>query len=129
MKPLLAFLRKIEKILVGAYFDDLIPMKSTPSSCCNNISKITLLLSKLGFVIHPEKSTFNPCHENEYLGFVINLIEMMVSLTPAKKQNILSLCVKLLAVEQTQIRQVAQLWGFFSVALLNCLMVNYIIDP
>ena len=89
-------------------------MKSTHSSCCNNISKITLLLSKLGFVIHPEKSTFNPCQENEYLDFVINSIEMTVSLTPAKKQNILSICVKLLAIEQTPIRQVAQLLETFS---------------
>ena len=102
MKPLLALLRKTENILVAGYFDDLTTMKSTHSSCCNDISKITLLLSKLGLVIHQEKSTFNPCHENKYLGFVINYIEMTVSLTPAKKQHILSICVKLLAIEQTQ---------------------------
>ena len=85
MKPLLAFLRKIEKILVAGYFVDLITMNSTHSSCCDNTSKITLLLSKLGFVIHPEKSTFNPCEEIEYLRFVINSVKMRVSLTPAKK--------------------------------------------
>ena len=53
MKPPLAFLRKIETILVAGYFDSLITMNSTHSSCSDNISKITLLLSKLGFVIHP----------------------------------------------------------------------------
>ena len=50
---------------------------------------------------------------------MINLIEMTVSLTPAKKQNILSLCVKLLAVEQTPIRQVAQLLGTFSSSFIE----------
>ena len=40
MKPPLAFLRKIEKILVAGYFDDLITMNSTHRSCCDNISKI-----------------------------------------------------------------------------------------
>ena len=44
---------------------------------------------------------------------------MAVSLTPAKKQNILSLCVKLLAVEQTPIRQVAQLLGTFSSSFIE----------
>ena len=43
MKPLLAFLRKTEKTLVAGYFDDLITMNSTHSSCCDNISKIILL--------------------------------------------------------------------------------------
>ena len=114
MKPPLAFLRKIEKNLVAGYFDDLITMNSTHSSCCDNISKIILLLSKLGFVIHSEKSTFNPCQEIEYLGFVINSINMTVSLTTAKKQKILLLCVKLLTTEQAPIRQVAQLLGTFS---------------
>ena len=84
IKPHLAFLRKIEKILVAGYFDHLITLNSTHSSCCDNISKITLLLSKLGFVIYTEKSTFNPCQEIEYLALVINSIKMIVSLAPAK---------------------------------------------
>ena len=44
-----------------------------------NRCRTTLLSSKLGFVIHPEKSTFNPCLEIEYLGFVINSIKIAVS--------------------------------------------------
>ena len=107
MKPSLAFLRKIEKILVAGCFDDLITMNSTHSSYCDIISNIVLLLSKLGFVIHQKKSVFNPCQEIEYLGFAINSIKMTVSLTTAKKQ-------KLLATEQTPIKQVAQLLGIFS---------------
>ena len=87
LKPPLAFSRKIEKILAAGYFDDLITMNSTHSSCDNNISKIYLLLSELGFVIYPEKSTFNPCQEIKHLGFVINSIEMTASLTPTKNRN------------------------------------------
>ena len=98
----------------AGYFDDLITMNSTHSSCCDNISKVTLLLSKLGFVINPEKYIFNPCQEIECLGFVINSIEMTVPLTSAKKQKILSLCFKLLVAEQALTTQVAQLFGTFS---------------
>ena len=52
-KPPLVFLRKIEKILVAGYFDDLITLNSTHNSCCDVNSKITLLLFKLGFLTHP----------------------------------------------------------------------------
>ena len=38
---------------------------------------------------------------------------MTVSLTPAKKQKILLLCLKLLVTEQVPIRQVAPLLGTF----------------
>ena len=92
----------------------LMTLNNTRSSCCDNISKITLFLSKLSVVIHAEKSAFNPCQEIEYLGFVINSKKKRVSLTPAKKQKILSLCFKLLAAEQVPIRQVAQRLGTFS---------------
>ena len=60
---------------------------------------VAILLSKLGFVIHPEKSTFNPCQEIEYSGFEINSIKMMVSLTPAN----ITLCDKLLPTEHAPI--------------------------
>ena len=48
-------LRKIEKILVAGHFDDLITMNSKHSFCCDNISQITLLLSKLGFRYTPRE--------------------------------------------------------------------------
>ena len=91
MKPPLKFLRKIEKILVAGYFDELITVNSTHSSCSDCISKITLLLSKIGFVIHQEKSTFNPCQEIENLGFLISSIEMIVS-HQLKTEYIITLC-------------------------------------
>ena len=112
MKHSLRFSKEIEKILIAGYLDDLITMNSTHSFCCNIISKITLLLSKLGFVIHPEKSTFNTCQEIKYLGFLINSIKMTVLLIPDEK--ILPLCVKFLATEQVPERQVAQLLRHFS---------------
>ena len=93
MKP--PFLRKIEKFLVACYFDDLITLNSAHSP-----------------------STFNPCQEIEYLWFVISSVKVTVSLTPAKEQKILWLCVKFLATEQTPIRQAAQLFGTFSISFI-----------
>ena len=83
----------------------------------------------------PEKSILNRCQEIEYLGFVINSIKNDSSLTPAKEQKILLLFVKVLAehagsrftTEQARIRY--NFWGVFQIALLQCLMVNFVIDP
>ena len=54
LKPPLAFLTKIEKILNVGYFDYLIAKDNTISSCCGKISEISLRLSKPGFVTHRE---------------------------------------------------------------------------
>ena len=45
----LAFLKRIEKILVPGVFDDLITLNSAHSSCCDKVSKITFALQR--FVI------------------------------------------------------------------------------
>ena len=74
--------------------------------------------------MHTEKSNFNPCQEIQYLLLAINTINYQL-----KKQKTLSLCVKLRATEQVPIRHVAQLWGLCQEALLQPLMVNFIIDP
>ena len=47
MKPPLEFLKKIEKIFVAGFFDCLITMKSAHSFCCDNISNITFIKTRL----------------------------------------------------------------------------------
>lgn len=53
-------------LTLGSYFDNVITMNQTYSSCSDNISNIILVLSKLGFDFHSEKSTLKPCQKIEY---------------------------------------------------------------
>ena len=51
-----------------------------------------LLLDKLGFTVHPEKSVLYPTKLIQFLGFWINSAEIVVSLTCEKAEAIETLC-------------------------------------
>ena len=92
-------------------------LNNTRSSCCDNISKITLFLSKLGFVIHAEKSTFNPCQEIEYLGFVINSKKNESHSHQLKNRKYYHFASNYLLQNRSR------------TGSLQCLVVNFIMDP
>ena len=81
LKPPLSLLRKLERVLVASYFDNLIAMDCSYSTCSKNIMKIIKLMSSLGLIAHPSKSILFPCQEIEYLGFIINSTNMTLALT------------------------------------------------
>ena len=113
LKPPLAFLRQAQCIVSG-YIDDLITLGHSFQKSFENIVKIVKLFKKLGFVLHPEKSVFIPVQIIEYLGFVINSISMIITLTEKRKKRIKNLCNTLLSQEHCIIRDVAKLLGYFS---------------
>ena len=94
LKPPLSNIRK-QCVIVAGYFDELIILAITNGVCNHNILKIISSLDSLGFVIHPEKSTFLPFQEIEFLGFLINSVTMTVSLTHTHKRKQLRKCVLL----------------------------------
>ena len=113
MKPPLASLRK-DNVPVAAYIDDIFTLNSTKASCERNIQCIVHKLDTLGFVVHPQQSSFVPSMSLEYLGVIIDSLDMTVSLTMSKKQVIIGLCNEALVSGLSSIRFVAQLLGKFS---------------
>jgi len=67
-------------------------MSNDKCSCLSNVYKINDLLDSLGFIIHPEKSEFEPKQVLEFLGFILNIIDMTVTLTKKKKTKTINLC-------------------------------------
>ena len=114
LKPPLPLLRKLERVLVASYFDDLITIDCSYSACSNNIMKIIKLLSSLGLIVDRLKSALFSCQEIEYLGFIINSTNMKLTLTLIKKQKIVSLCDEILSSSHVKIRKFSQLVGKFS---------------
>lgn len=105
--------------VVSGYIDDLITLANTFTKCFNNINLIIDTFSKLGFVIHPEKSLFVPSQCITYLGFIIDSKTMTVSLTNERKENINALGRKLLAASsRVKVREVAQLLGMMSASFI-----------
>jgi len=64
--------------------------------CLTNIEENLELLERLGFYIQYEISVLIPTKIIVFLGFIINTIEMTISLTDKKKTNIIQLCNKIL---------------------------------
>ena len=56
----------------------------------------SMVLSMLGYIINWKKSSVRPTQREEFLGFVIDTIQLMIFLPPEKVLKITALCVDLL---------------------------------
>ena len=61
-----------------AHLDDLYLQGQTHEKCVLKVIDTTVLLDKLGLIVHPEKSTFIPTQVLTILGFVINSVTMTI---------------------------------------------------
>ena len=80
-------------------------------ACQENVSVTVHLLQKLGFTIHPDKSILIPTQIIVFLGFVINSLDMTISLTLEKLGKILHMVRHILDAEYITIRAVASCIG------------------
>ena len=110
LKPALASLRE-NRVCLAAYIDDIIVISSTFNKGINDVLNTSVTFDNLGFTLNIDKSVFTPCQTIEFLGFVINSIDMTVSLTPTKKASLKSLCEELLNTPSPSIRRLATLIG------------------
>ena len=117
LKPPLAKLRKL-LVLVAAYIDDLITADLSLPQCIDNVIKLVALLRKLGFYINVEKSIFFPAQILEYLGFIIDSLNMTIQLTPKKECSIAALCKEALHSHKLTIRDISRLLGKMTSAMI-----------
>ena len=110
LKPPLCTLHKQGHIAV-AHLDDLYLQGQTYEKCVLNVIDTTVLLDKLGLVVHPEKSTFIPTQVLTILGFVINSVAMTIQLTREKAAGLQNVCSELLEKSSLSIREVASVIG------------------
>ena len=62
---------RIKGVIVAIYIDDIIVIGDSYKKCLIGTVKSIKLFLKLGFIIHPEKSSLQPSQEITYLGFVL----------------------------------------------------------
>ena len=111
LKPVYAHLRSNGHTCMG-HIDDSLLIGQTFHLCQQNIMDTVTLFTKLGFTVHPVKSVLQPQQKIDFLGFVLNSITMMVTLTESKAVKVKSACENLLHQRTTTIRSVAQVIGF-----------------
>ena len=111
LKPVLATLR-LEGHVIVIYIDDLLVIGTTYEQCVRSVIESFKLLESLGFVIHPEKSSFVPKQCITFLGFKINSVTMTLRLTEEKARKLMDLITKALqSPNNIQIREIARIIG------------------
>ena len=75
---------------------------------------LIFLLQNLGFVINFKKSQLTPVKEIEFLGLVINSVNMMLALPQEKVLDIQNKCAQLIASPKTTIMELTKLLGKLS---------------
>ena len=83
LKPLLVYLRALGVRLL-VYLDDILIMAATPELCLEHTQLTWQLLTDLGFLGNLKKSVLAPKQQAEYLGFIVNSIEIKLSLMEEK---------------------------------------------
>ena len=106
-KPPFSILRSHGYLYV-IFSDDSHLQGNTFSTCEDNANTTVDVLQFLGFTIHPVKSVLVPTLEIEFLGFVLNSVEMKIKLTDCKSSKIIS---KLLYKGKQTIRDLASVIG------------------
>ena len=76
------------------------------------------MFESLGFVIHKEKSVFEPCKKLKYLGFWLISENMTVTLTEEKIEIVKTTCKNLKSEQEFTIRKLAQVIG----KLVSCFL-------
>ena len=112
VKVALTHLRLEHDVTISAYLDDslLVEYLSLAIAMIKG-SKSAELLQKLGFTINIPKSVAYPVTAAEHLGFWIDSVQMLVSLTPKKVDKIIKFIDRCLNAERLTIRDLASVKG------------------
>ena len=97
---------------VDMYQDDSFLEGDSYHSCVDNVQETVGLFENLGFSPHMDKSITTPSQIIEYLGFVLNSIDMNVSITSRKLTKLQDLATTVMNNKHPTIREVACLIGF-----------------
>ena len=110
LKPVYSHLRQLGH-LSASHIDDSYLQGDDYNDCERNVRDTVKLFDSLGFIVHPEKSSFVPKHRITFMGFITDSITMTVYPTFEKIDKIIHTCQGLLECPHPTIREVASTLG------------------
>ena len=125
-KPIVARLR-LNGLRMVIFLDDILLASSSYQECLNQLALLRKLLKNLGFLVNDDKSELGPVARINYLGFVIDSVQMKSFLPDNKIQKILLACQNLISQPRPIIRQVSHVTGLLVSAFpaVSCLRLYY----
>ena len=110
LKPVYSKLRGLGHISIG-YIDDSFLMGYSHNECELNVNDTLQWFQKLGFLPHEVKSVTKPTQILQHLGFVLNSIDMTISISKEKHNKLCVVAREVLKANNPSIREVAKLIG------------------
>ncbi|KAN0001096.1 hypothetical protein ACTFIZ_002305 [Dictyostelium cf. discoideum] len=77
------------------YLDDILIISSSRSQSVQDVKFVVNLFIRLGFIINQRKSILIPTQEIEFLGFVINSVDMTLNVSPSRLLKIKNTAISL----------------------------------
>jgi hypothetical protein len=109
-KVLFSELRKMGHVSTS-YIDDCLLLAKNYRDCKANVEATVEMSVNAGFMVHPEKSIFEPTQKIMYLGFWLDSKNMTVTLTLEKAQKIKDGVQKLMNKDTVSIQALAKVVG------------------
>ena len=103
-------LRELMHIL-SFYIDDIYLQGDSELKCIQNIALTITLLHELGFTLHTDKCQLIPVTKIKTFGFIVDSVEVKVTLTQDKTENILSLLKHNIRKNVIKIKELARTIG------------------
>lgn len=116
LKPIVAFFRK-HGIFVIAYLDDLLVLADDFQTAVSQLAFVKKTLSLLGFIVS-SKSMDVPSQIVKYLGFMVNSVDMTVSIPPDKLEKIKEKFRLALEFDNLSLNHFQSLMGFCSSTII-----------
>ena len=110
MKPILSILRQSGICLI-AYLDDFLIMGETRQLALQHAGTTLNLLEGLGFVVNYPKSLLVPSQEIEFLGFIVNSLNLSLSLPTDKIKKVRQNCQRLLDKPVVYSPEISKVFG------------------
>ena len=120
IKVPVSILRKLY-IRIIVYLDDFLILGKTLQETILSRDTVIYLLQNLGFVKKLKKSVLHPTQRIEFLGMIIDSVEITVSLSQENGESISKRCQDKLSMQEVPIKYLAKLLGTLSSTVLAIL--------
>ena len=107
----------LKDLLRIAYLDGFLIMEETRQLALQHAATTLNLLEGLGFVVNYPKSLLIPSQEIEFLGYIVNSLNLSLSLPKDKIKKVRQSCQKLLDNPVIIVRKLAKFLGLLSASI------------
>ena len=109
-KPLMAVLRS-QGFSNSIYIDDILLTADTFEEISSNVKETIQIFDAAGFTVHTKKSVVHGTKNIEFLGFVIDSEDLVVKLSHAKADGIITKTSRFLTKQKVTIQEISETIG------------------